>query len=132
MTKATGVFPARPPECVVPSTSPTQHLLLQERLVRLFRHKSAQDLEGTMALFSQRPCTYIDVTLDWDLGSWTKLHDSLAQYMSGWPNSASCLVRIVGDLRSAVVFFTDTPGLFGSSEITLAGAVDFEEGRTPS
>lgn len=37
-----------------------------------------------MALFSQWPCTYIDATLDWELGSWTKLYDSLA-HISGWP-----------------------------------------------
>ncbi|MFI8004713.1 hypothetical protein [Streptomyces sp. NPDC086010] len=103
--------------------------VVAERLVRFFRHKSAQDLEGTMALFARRPCTYIDATLGWDLGSWSELHVFFAQYMPGWPKgSASYPVRILGDLRSAVVFFTDTPGLFGSGEIRLAGAVDFERG----
>lgn len=100
-----------------------------ERLVRFFRRKSAQDLEGTMALFARRPCTYIDATLGWNLGSWTELHDFFAEYMPGWPrDSASYPVRILGDLRSAVVFFTDTAGLFGPSELRLAGAIDFEKG----
>lgn len=102
---------------------------LAERLVRYFRCKSAQDLEGTMALFAQRPCTYIDATLGWDLGSWAEIHAFFAQYMPGWPaHSASYPVRILGDLRSAVVFFTDTAGLFGPSELRLAGAVDMRSG----
>ncbi|MER7811909.1 hypothetical protein [Streptomyces sp900116325] len=100
-----------------------------ERLVRYFRRKSAQDLDGTMALFARRPCMYIDATLGWDLGSWAEIHAFFAQYMPGWPaGSASYPVRILGDMRSAVVFFTDTAGLFGPSELRLAGAVDLENG----
>ncbi|MFZ4189428.1 hypothetical protein [Streptomyces pseudogriseolus] len=103
-------------------------LEVTERLVRFFKTKSAQDLAGTMAFFARR-ARYIDATLGWDLGSWSELHAFFAQYMPGWPkNSASYPVRILGDLRSAVVFFTDTAGLFGPSELRLAGAVDFERG----
>lgn len=100
-----------------------------KRLVRYFRRKSARDLEGTMAFFAQQSSTYIDATLGWQLDSWSELYDFFATYMPNWPqDSASYPVRILGDARSAVVFFTDTAGLFGPSELRLAGAVDFEQG----
>ncbi|MEU6603089.1 hypothetical protein [Streptomyces flaveolus] len=124
----TGQFPGQLPGVHTAVDASHATPAVAEWFVQFFRTKSAQDLEGTMALFARR-VRYIDATLGWDLRSWTQLQEFFAQYMPGWPkDSASYPVRILGDLRSAVVFFTDTAGLFGPSELRLAGAVDFERG----
>ncbi|MEU3985370.1 nuclear transport factor 2 family protein [Streptomyces sp. NPDC026672] len=93
-----------------------------------FEAKTARDVEATMAHFAPH-ITYVDATLGWPWYNWQDLHDLFAGLMPTWPaTSASYPTRIVGDASSAVVFFTDTPELFGH-EIRPMGAVDFERGR---
>ncbi|MFI8205204.1 hypothetical protein [Streptomyces sp. NPDC085937] len=126
-----GIAQSSKQDPVMQPTVDTSHATpaVAKQLVRYFRRKSARDLEGTMAFFAQRSSTYIDATLGWQLASWDELYDFFATYMPTWPeDSASYPVRILGDTRSALVFFTDTAGLFGPSELRLAGAVDFERG----
>jgi hypothetical protein len=48
--------------------------------------------------------------------------------MPTWPNSAhSYSTRIIGDKRSAIVMFTDSPELFGH-EIRVVAPVDLSNG----
>jgi len=99
------------------------------RLGKFFQHKSDRDVDGTMSFFCPHPLTYIDATLGWSWYAWDDLRTSLSQFMPSWPaDGASYPVRILGDLTSAVVFFTDTAGLFGPSEIQAVGAVNFQHG----
>src|SRR5262249_8538633 len=70
---------------------------------------------------------YIDVTSGGIWPSW----DSLNQIFTGFlpkapPAAMSYPVRILGDGRSALVAFTDTPELFGR-ELRILGAVSFDE-----
>ncbi|WP_051807999.1 hypothetical protein [Actinoplanes subtropicus] len=95
-----------------------------------FRDKSAADVEATMAHFAKSPCTYIDAILGWPSYTWQSVHDVFAQYMPTWPAGAkSYPTRIIGDSTSAVVFFTNTPGLFGPSELRTIGVVNFQYGK---
>ncbi|SDD10140.1 nuclear transport factor 2 family protein [Streptomyces prasinopilosus] len=93
-----------------------------------FEAKTAADLDTTMAHFSQK-MTYVDATLGWAWYSREELHDLFARLMPNWPRTAASYpTRIVGNTGSAVVFFTDTPELFGH-EIRPVGAVNFEGGK---
>lgn len=83
-----------------------------------------------MSYFSRSNVTYIDAALGWGFTSWQQLHDGFTQFMPGWPTGArSYATRIVGDERGAIVFFTDTPGMFGPGEIRAAGAVNVRNGK---
>jgi hypothetical protein len=94
-----------------------------------FTAKSRHDVDSTMDHFSRTTLTYIDATLGWPFYTHEALKDVFAQYMPKWPPSGlSYPTRILGDERSALVVFTDTPELFGG-EIRILAAVDFKEGK---
>jgi hypothetical protein len=95
----------------------------------LFRDKTSRSVDGTMAHFSRNPMFYTDATLGWYMPTWEALRAVFAQYMPTWPVTArSYPTKIIGDERSAIVVFTDSPELFGH-EIRLIAAVDFRDGR---
>lgn len=90
-------------------------------------HKSEKDLDGTMSFFSRSPVTYIDGILGWSFSDWDSLRAQLGQFMPSWPKDGkSYPTRILGDSTSAIVFFTDTEGLFGPSEIRALGVINFD------
>ncbi|MFF0083078.1 nuclear transport factor 2 family protein [Streptomyces canus] len=92
-----------------------------------FRDKSSANPDRTMAHFATSPFTYIDAILGWPFYTWKSLHDFFVQYMPQWPSDArSYPTRIIGGPTGAVVFFTNTPGMFGPSELRLVGVVDFD------
>jgi hypothetical protein len=92
-----------------------------------FRDKTARDPDRTMAHFSQRSLTYVDATIGIRV-DWAGLHAAFAQLMPTWPDTArSYPTRILGDARSALVFFTDSPELFGH-EIRAVAPIDFRNG----
>lgn len=94
-----------------------------------FTAKSRHDVDATMNHFSKTSLTYIDATLGWPFYSHDALKGVFAQYMPKWPSSGlSYATRILGDERSALVAFTDTPELFGS-EIRILAAIDFNDGK---
>ncbi|MFK0113354.1 hypothetical protein [Streptomyces sp. NPDC091217] len=70
--------------------------------------KSRADVDGTMAYFSRDALP---------------VHAELAQRLQVLPT------RILGDSTSALVFYTDTPGMFGPSEIRAAVVLDFRQGK---
>lgn len=94
----------------------------------LFRDKTSRSVDRTMAHFAQNPMFYTDATLGWYLPTWDALKAIFTQYMPTWPNTArSYPTRIIGDERSAIVLFTDSPELFGH-EIRGIAPVDFHNG----
>lgn len=98
-------------------------------LTGYFAAKSAHNPVGTMSYFSQTKLTYIDAVLGWIYTSWQDLDALFTKVMPTWPPSGqSYPVRILGDTTSALVFFTDTPELFGN-EIRAIGSVNFEQGK---
>ncbi|MGW0583767.1 hypothetical protein ACWD25_49480, partial [Streptomyces sp. NPDC002920] len=92
-----------------------------------FQAKSDQDLAWQSSYFSHRSTTYIDAILGWHWYTWQDLHDGLATFYPKWPkDSKSYPTRILGDTTSAILFFTDTPGMFGPGQVRNAGAVNFD------
>ena len=95
---------------------------------RYLTSKSAQDLDGWMSFFSRDLITYIDAVVGAGFYNWDSLRDSLAQFMANWPSDGkSYPTRILGNATSAIVFFTDTAGLFGPSEIRAVGVINFRD-----
>ena len=94
-----------------------------------FTSKSRHDVDAAMSHFSKSTLTYIDATLGWAFHTHGALRDVWAEYMPKWPVTAlSYPTRILGDERSALVAFTDTPELFGGEIRTLA-AIYIEDGK---
>ncbi|WP_369034015.1 hypothetical protein [Streptomyces adonidis] len=99
------------------------------RLVRDYLAvKSEFDPDGMMAFFSRNPVTYIDAILGWFFGDWDSMRTATVGFMADWPKGGkSYPTRILGNTTGAIVFFTDTAGLFGPSEIRAAGVVNFSD-----
>jgi hypothetical protein len=94
-----------------------------------FAAKTRANVAQTMSFFSYQLVTYTDATLGWDAPGYDSLMAFFQQYMPNWPATAkSYPTRILGDMRSAVVAFTDTKELFGG-EIHGVGAIDIENGK---
>jgi hypothetical protein len=97
---------------------------------RYFRDKSAHDVDATMSHFNRAPFTYIDAILGWPFTTWQQLHDLFAQYMPQWSaGTTSTASRILGDDTSAIVYFTNSPNLFGPSEMRSIGVVNLQHGK---
>jgi hypothetical protein len=94
-----------------------------------FTAKSKHDVAATMKHFSKGTLTYVDATLGWPFMSHDALKGVFDTYMPKWPASGlSYPTRILGDEKSALVAFTDTPELFGG-EIRILAAVDLKDGK---
>ncbi|WP_052424802.1 nuclear transport factor 2 family protein [Streptomyces fulvoviolaceus] len=92
-----------------------------------YQAKSDRNLAWQSSYFSHRQTTYIDAILGWHWYTWQDLHDGLATFYPKWPkDSKSYPTRILGDTTSAILFFTDTPGMFGPGQVRNAGAVNFD------
>ena len=98
-------------------------------LTGFFAAKSAHDPARTMSYYSQKKLTYIDAVLGLGFYSWQDVDAFFTKAMPTWaPSGRSYPVRILGDTTSALVFFTDTPELFGN-EIRAIGSLNFEQGK---
>ncbi|HEX4208021.1 MAG TPA: hypothetical protein VHZ51_28230 [Ktedonobacteraceae bacterium] len=98
-------------------------------LTGFFAAKSAHDPARTMSYYSQKKLTYIDGTLGLGFYTWQDLNAFFTKLMPTWPPAArSYPVRILGDTTSALVFFTDTPELFGH-EIRTISPINFEQDK---
>ena len=94
-----------------------------------FTAKSRHDVDAAMNHFSKSTLTYIDATLGWAFYTPGALRDVWTEYMPKWPATGlSYPIRILGDERSALVVFTDTPELFGA-EIRTMAAIDIKDGK---
>ena len=120
--------PNRPP---IPGVADTTHATQRAAAFfgSFFMAKSRHDVDATMRHFSTSTLTYIDATLGWPFYTNEALKTVFAQYMPKWPATGlSYPTRILGDERSALVAFTDTPELFGS-EIRILAAIDMKDGK---
>lgn len=101
------------------------------RVAEIFRGfytaKSEHDAAKLMTYFSKTDAYYIDASSGGIWPSWQALNDLFTPFFaSGLPADAiSYPLRIVGDERSALVEFEDTPELFGS-ELRILGSVTFD------
>ena len=101
------------------------------RVAEIFRGfytaKSEHDAVKLMTYFSKTDAYYIDASSGGIWPSWQALNDLFTPFFaSGLPADAiSYPLRIVGDERSALVEFEDTPELFGS-ELRILGSVTFD------
>jgi hypothetical protein len=94
---------------------------------RFFTAKSAHRPAELMQSFNKTGVLYIDVTSGGIWPSWEALNQIFTGFLPKAPPAAmSYPVRILGDGRSAIVAFTDTPELFGR-ELRILGAVSFDE-----
>ncbi|WP_326835264.1 hypothetical protein VSH64_10110 [Amycolatopsis rhabdoformis] len=101
---------------------------LARQVTALFRDKTSRNVARTMSHFARRPMYYTDATLGWYLPTWGSLKAIFDQYMPTWPATArSYATRVLGDERSAIVEFTDSPELFGHEGRVIA-ALDFTDG----
>jgi len=94
-----------------------------------FAAKTRANVAGAMAYFSPRLVTYSDAVLGWDLAGYDSLRAVWQKHMPNWGTAAkSYPSRILGDMTSALVTFTDTAELFGG-EIRAIGAIDMQDGK---
>jgi hypothetical protein len=115
---------------VLPDTSHASSALVAH-IRGYFQAKSDKNLAWQMSYFSRRQFTYIDAILGWHWYAWEEMHDALAGWYPTWPkDSKSYPTRILGDTTSAILLFTDTPGMFGPGQVRNAGAVNFDRQGT--
>jgi hypothetical protein len=112
-----------------PDVTDTSHAT--ERVARVFRGffsaKSRHDADELMTYFSRTDAFYIDASSGNIWPDWQALDDVFHAFLpSAPPEALSYPLRIVGDERSALVEFEDTPELFGS-ELRILGSVTFDE-----
>ncbi|MFI5753234.1 hypothetical protein ACIBBE_47295 [Streptomyces sp. NPDC051644] len=102
---------------------------LARLISQVFGAKTSRDVEATLSCFYPKSTTYIDASLGWPVYSWQELHKLFSELMPTWPDTArSYPTKILGDTTSALVFFTDSPELFGH-EIRPLGVINFKEGK---
>ena len=91
-----------------------------------FTAKSTHRPAELMTHFARDKVLYIDVTSGGIWPTWDSLDKTFTPFLPKAPAAAlSYPVRILGDGKSALVAFTDTPELFGR-ELRILGAVSFD------
>ena len=92
-----------------------------------FVPKSAHQPKALMDRFSRKGVLYIDATSGGIWPTWDSLNAIFSGFLPKAPPAAlSYPVRILGDDKSALVAFVDTPELFGR-ELRILGAVSFDK-----
>ncbi|MGX5847324.1 hypothetical protein ACWGTO_09625 [Mesorhizobium sp. PL10] len=110
---------------VLPDTSHATDGLM-EHVRGYFQAKTDKNLDWQMSSFSREQFTYIDGILGWHWYSWEAMRKALASWFPTWPKSSmSYPTRLLGDTTSAILIFTDTPGMFGPGQVRNYGAVNF-------
>ena len=115
---------------VLPDTSHASHdLALHIR--GYFEAKSTKHLDWQTSYFNAKQFTYIDAILGWHWYSKAALSAALTTWYPTWPPaSKSYPTRLLGDTTSAILIFTDTPGMFGPGQVRNYGAVNFNPDGT--
>lgn len=115
---------------VLPDTSHATSALA-EHIRGYFQAKSDKDLDRQTSYFCRNQFTYIDGILGWHWYTWDAMRDALAGWYPTWPQGTkSYPTRILGDTTSAILVFTDTPGMFGPGQVRNFGAVNFNRQGT--
>lgn len=103
---------------------------IEARLKAYFRDKSNRDVDATMAHFSRSGMAYGDAAVGALSVTWEEQRSRFAEFMPNWPaTSVSQPLRIVGYGDSAIVFFYNSPGMFGPVEIRAAAAVNYRNSK---
>ena len=121
-------IPARSAE-VYPDVTDTSHATPAAAAAfrAFFTAKSAHKPADLLTHFSRTGVLYIDVTSGGIWPTWDSLDKIFTPFLPKAPPAAlSYPVRILGDGKSALVAFTDTPELFGR-ELRILGAVSFDD-----
>ncbi|RSL56812.1 hypothetical protein CEP53_006677 [Fusarium sp. AF-6] len=101
---------------------------LVEFLRHYFQAKSRHDADEWIKDFDTSKITYIETVLGLHLNS-ANFDATAKAIMATWGADArSYPLRIIGDTHSAVMFFVDTPTMFGS-ELRGIAALDMENGK---
>ncbi|MFI9383521.1 nuclear transport factor 2 family protein [Kutzneria sp. NPDC052558] len=123
-TSATDIDSADP---AVDATSATPEVVAL--VTSLFRDKSSRDPDRFLSNFAQHDLTVGDGTRGAKFATWQELAAAVAPVMPAWPPaSRAYATKILGDARSAMVFYTDSPEMFGN-EIRLIAPFDFRDGK---
>jgi hypothetical protein len=95
-----------------------------------FAAKNTHDVSATMAHVAEQGFAgFKDATLGGPMRSYADIYALFRQLMPKWPATArSYPTWILGDERSALIAFTDTPEMFGG-EIRTLTAVDMTHGK---
>lgn len=113
-----------------PDIADTSHATaaLVDFLRHYFTTKSRHDADAWLQDFDTTKITYIDTVLNLRLSA-NSFEASLRGIMASWgANAKSYPLRIIGDMDSAVMFFEDTPAMFGH-ELRGISALDMEDGK---
>ena len=93
-----------------------------------FEAKSTGRAEDLMSHFSTDMVGYCDTTLGWPCKTFEPLLAAFKKNMPKWTNGLSYGVEVLGGPESALVYFVDTPELFGS-DLRVIGVVDIRDGK---
>ena len=125
-----GPHPYVPGVDVLPDTSHAGHDLAPH-IRGYFEAKSTKNLDWQTSYFNAKQFTYIDAILGWHWYSKADLTAALKTWYPTWPtDSRSYPTRLLGDTTSAILIFTDTPGMFGPGQVRNYGAVNFNPDGT--
>jgi hypothetical protein len=95
-----------------------------------YRDKARRDVDASIENFLEEPFSYIDATLGTEFPSREVLRGLLSQGLPTWPEGAnSYLTRVLGDENSAIVYFTNDPGIFFPADMRSVSAVNFVDGK---
>jgi hypothetical protein len=96
-------------------------------LKAFFVAKSAHKPADLMSHFATDSVLYIDASSGNSWPTWDALNEIFTRLMPDMkPEALSYPLRILGDKKSALVYFEDTPELFGK-ELRILGAVSFDD-----
>ncbi|KAJ4160095.1 hypothetical protein NW754_003219 [Fusarium falciforme] len=123
-------MPSSAPTLLYPDIADISHATpaLAEFLRHYFQAKSRHDADEWIKDFDTSKVTYIETVLGLHLNS-ANFEATTKAIMATWGADArSYPLRIIGDTHSAVMFFVDTPAMFGS-ELRGIAALDMENGK---
>jgi ketosteroid isomerase-like protein len=124
---ATAVADSAYPDPVLDGSHATRELT--SLITSYLRDKTSLDVDRMMAHFNRDTTFYTDATIGFVTSGWTALRTAFAQLMATWGAGAlSYPTRAIGDSRSAMVLFTDSPQLFGH-ELRIIAPVDFRDDK---
>jgi hypothetical protein len=94
-----------------------------------FRQKQARSVAGWMSLFSNPHTTYTDAVFGGQWRGWSTLKAAIEPLMAQWPADIHTYpLKVIGDIHSGIVFFYNSPQLFGH-ELRVIAAWDMRDGK---
>ncbi|KAM0435842.1 hypothetical protein ACHAPT_002733 [Fusarium lateritium] len=123
-------MPSSAPTPLYPDIADTSHATpaLVELLRHYFEAKSRHDADEWIKDFDTSRITYIDTVLGLHLNAANFEATTKAIVASWGADAKSYPLRIIGDTHSAVMYFEDTPAMFGS-ELRGVSALDMENSK---